>query len=201
MLNRRVTFIGVSLLACAWLTAHLTAPLWAQPKEGADLADEKSDKAKESALDVSYAKAYAKLMEATLARYAEINRAQPGTIRANVMQSLEEDVRDAQERVKHAEGDRVNISAIYVTKAEADLRIAEENLRKSEAARARSANAVSLGEIERLRAALNFSRINVEKAQHLASESPLSNVRYEMEQLREDVQELRLLVSLLRTRN
>ena len=43
--------------------------------------------------------------------------------------------------------------------------------------------------------------MRIDKAKHLASESPLSNVRFELEQLREEVQELRLLVALLRFRN
>ena len=48
---------------------------------------------------------------------------------------------------------------------------------------------------------MDLAKVRVDKARHLASESPLSNVRYELELLREDIQELQLLVALLMTRN
>ena len=63
------------------------------------------------------------------------------------------------------------------------------------------AGAISQGEVDRLIAQRDLAKVKIEKAKHLASESPLSNVRFELEQLREEVQELRLMVVLLRFRN
>ena len=130
-------------------------------------------------------------MEATLARYEDMNRSAPNTIRPSVMQGIQQNVSDARDRVQQAQMGKVIDSAIYVSRAEASLRLTEEILRKAEAARARVAGAVSQREMERLQAELELAKVRVDKARHLASESPLSNVRFELDQLREDLQELR----------
>ena len=115
-----------------------------------------------------------------------------------MIQSLQDSVRKARERVQLAESDDEGDSRIYVSSAEADLRLAEDGLRRAQLANSKSAQAISDGEIGRLKAHAELAKIRVEKARHLASESPLSNVRYELELLREDVNELQLYMSLLR---
>ena len=81
------------------------------------------------------------------------------------------------------------------------MRLAEDVLAKAQAANRRLAGTISQGEVDRLTAQRDLAKVRIDKARHLASESPLSNVRFELEQLREEVQELRLLVALLRFRN
>ena len=201
MWNRRMTLAGVSVLTCCWLAAQVAAPLSAQQDTGPAKSDDNAELSKERDLDIRYAKAYLALLEATLAKQEEMNKNGPKTIRATVIQSIKEGVADARERVQQAQSDNPNNSAAYVLSAEANLRISEEILRKAEAARARFAGAVPQTEIDRLRAKRDLDKINVDKAKHLAAESPLSNLRYEVGQLREDVQELRMNVALLQTRN
>ncbi len=72
---------------------------------------------------------------------------------------------------------------------------------EAQAANARTPGAVTDGEIARLKAQEQLARVRVERAGHLASEPALSTIRYELELLREDVQELQLRVALLRSRN
>ncbi len=74
-------------------------------------------------------------------------------------------------------------------------------LAKAQNANRRVAGAISQGEVDRLIAQRDLAKVKIEKARHLAAESPLSNVQFELEQLREEVQELRLIVALLRFRN
>jgi hypothetical protein len=198
MWNRRWIFVA-ALVACGWLTAQIATPLAAQQKDKASTSDKNADAEKE--LDVRYAKAYLRLMEATLEKYQETNRKLPNTIRPSVMQAIQEGVREARERVQLAEHDDMSDAEIYVSSAEADLRSAEEALRKAEGANLQFSGTISQAEIERLKADIDLAKIKLEKARHLASESPLSNVRYELEQLREDVAELRMFVALLRDRN
>ena len=198
--NRRWAFVA-GLIACGWLAAQVATPLAAQQKADARRSDKASDKDQEHELDVKYAKAYLKLVEATLAKYEDTNRRLPNTIRPSVIQAIQEGVREARERLQLAQSDDVSDSEIYVSGAEAELRAAEESLRKAEAANIQFSGTISQEEIERLKADVELCKIKVEKARHLASESPLSNVRFEIEQLREDVQELRMFVALLRDRN
>lgn len=197
MSRRRLLFVA-SLAACGWLAVHVAAPLFAQPKSDAGAAGQDSAV---SDLDARYAQAYLRLVEATLAKYQEVNRRRPNTIRSGVISALQQNVRDARDRVKLAEGDEKSDADIFVASAEADLKAAEESLRKASAANQQRPGVVGPEEVTRLKADIELAKIRVEKARHLASESPLSNVQFELEQLREDVQELRLIVALLRDRN
>jgi seryl-tRNA(Sec) selenium transferase len=198
MWNQRLIFVA-ALAACGWLTIQFATPLLAQQKDDAPASDSASDAEKQ--LDLRYAKAYLRLMEATLNKYEETNRRQPNTIRRGVIQAIQENVREARDRIKLAESDNASDADIYVSSAEADLRAIQESLRKAEAANLQRPGTVGQPEVERLKADLDLAKVRVDKARHLASESPLSNVRFELEQLREDVQELRLIVALLRDRN
>ncbi len=170
---------------------------------GQQRADADSSKAltptdQENELAVRYAQAYLKLMEATLGKYEEMNQRQRNTIRPTVIQAIQEAVAKARERVQLAQSDDANDSQIYVLRAEAELRLVDESLRQADAVNKRLAGTVSAREVERLKSERDFAKIKVEKARHLATGSPLSNVRFELDQLREDVQDLRLIVALLR---
>ena len=194
---RKLRWILVSgLLICGCFFVQLAAPLWGQQETNAPKTGAAADRERE--LDIRYAEAYLKLMEATLARHEESNRTMPNTVRPTVIQGIQSAVREARERVELARRDEAGDSEIYVSSAEAELRLAEEALRRSQAANAKGARAISDGEVARLRAQVDLAKVRVEKARHLASESPLSNVRYELELLREDVQELQIFVALLR---
>jgi len=198
MRNRRWIIVA-GLAVSGWLAARVAAPIFAQQQDDAAPSDKASSTEKE--LDRRYAKAYLRLMEATLNKYQETNRRQPNTIRRGVIQAIQENVREARERVQLAESDDASHAEIYISSAEADLRAAQESLRKAEAANLQRSRTISEAELDRLKADVDLAMVRADKARHLASESPLSNVRFELEQLREDVQELRLIVALLRDRN
>jgi hypothetical protein len=198
MSTRRLIFVGV-LTLCVGLAAQVAAPLFAQQKDDVQPSDK--DRQTEQELDVQYAKAYLKLVEATLAKYQETNRRSPNTIRRGVITAIEENVRTAGDRVKLAESDDVSDAQIYVSSAEARLRASQESLRKAESVNLQRPGTIGAPEVARLKAEIELGEMRIAKAKHLASESPLSNVRFEIEQLREDVAELRLIVSLLRDRN
>lgn len=192
--------IAGTLLIGVCLLGETASPLRGQKKPD----DSQSTSAAEieaRELDIRYARAYLKLMEATLDKYEEINRRVGNTIRPAVIEGLRESVREANERVQLAQSDDASDAQVYVSSAEADLRLAEEALRKANLANSKSAGAVNAGEVARLAANVELAKVRIERARHLASESPLANVRYEMELLREDVQELQIRVSLLLSRN
>jgi hypothetical protein len=203
MVNRRWIFVA-SLVIGSGFVAQWAAPLSAQQKQAAGEGDKKDDakeKETEKDLDLRYAKAYVRVMEATLNKYRETNRKLPNTIRPSVMQAIEEGLREAQERVKLVDGDVSNDGDIFVAGAQAELREEQESLRKAEAANVQFSGTISAEEIALLKARVELASINFEKSKHLGSESSLSNVRYELEQLREELAELRMYVALLRDRN
>lgn len=201
--NRRGIFVAGLVLGSS-LFLQWAAPLSAQQKPGAGESGTKDDakeKATEKDLDLRYAKAYVRVMEATLAKYQETNRRLPNTIRPTVIQAIQEGLREAQERVKLVDGDASNDGDIFVSGAEAELREEQEALRKAEAANVQFSGTISAEEIALLKARVELATINLQKAKHLGVESDLSNVRFELEQLREEVAELRMYVALLRDRN
>ncbi len=136
------------LLACALFWGQVVSPLWGQQKTEPGRPSAPAEE-QEKALDARYAEAYLAAMEATLARYEKTNRIAPNTIRPTIIQGLQESVRKARERVQFAQSDTIGGSKIYVSSAEADLRLAEEGLRRAKrpipGPRSRSALARSRG--------------------------------------------------------
>ena len=130
MRKRSWIFAAGLLICCGWFS-QIIAPLWGQQKAEPEKPAAGSPEAQEKALDIRYAQAYLGVMEATLARYEESNRVAPNTIRPTVIQGIQDAVRKARERVQLAESDEVGDSQIYVSSAEASLRLAEESLRRA----------------------------------------------------------------------
>jgi len=193
--------IAGGILLCVCFLGETASPLQGQKKADDNQSGTSPAAKEERELDIRYAQAYLKLMEVTLEKYEAINRRVANTIRPRVMQSLRDSVREARERIQLAESDDVGDSQIYVSSAEADLRSAEDSLSAAQAANANSPGSVNEGEVVRLKAVVELAKVRIDRARHLASESPLSNIRFEMEQLREDVHELHLRVLLLISRN
>jgi len=198
---RRWIFVA-GLAVCGLFAAQATSPTSAQQKtDSGAKSDKDSDKESEHDLDVRYAESYLKLVEATLAKYQYTNTKLPNTIRPAVMQAIQEGVREARDRVQLAKSDDASDAEIYVSSAASELRLAQDALRKAENANLQNSGTILQVEIDRLGAEVELAKVRVDKARHLAKESPLANVQYELEQLREDVQELRMFVALLRDRN
>lgn len=53
----------------------------------------------------------------------------------------------------------------------------------------------------RLKAQLELAKVRVDVAGNLKGASPLLQAQFELEQLREQVQQMRIMISLLRDRN
>jgi len=199
MRNRQRWIFAAGLLACGWLAAQVSAPSLAEAQ------NEAKDKPKQNSTeetDIRYAQAYVKLMEAELAKLNFSNRAVPGTIRPAVLEAAQVALREAQDRVRLAKkSDDIPDHEIYVDSAKAELNYAQESLRKAEAANLQVSGTVSDVEMARLKAQLEVAKVRVDVAGNLKGASPLIQAQFELEQLREQVQQLRIMVSLLRDRN
>jgi hypothetical protein len=180
------------LVTCGWMVTQIVRPSLARQETEPGKPESPAASGQDRELNVRYAQAYLRLMQARLAELDERNRRSPNTIRPVAIQLAQQNVEKARERLKAAEGDEVNDFRVHVRQAETELRLTEENLRQAEAVNKRLPNTVTAGEIARLAAHRDLARLRVEKARHLASESELSHIRFELDQLREDIQELQL---------
>jgi hypothetical protein len=201
MCNRHWIFVA-GLLACGCVALQFASRLAAQQNDSAvksdkDSANEKERK-DEHELDLRYAKAYLRLMEATLDRYQDANRIQPNSIPPELMQVIQDCVREAGLRAQLAQKGGITDAEICVSDAEARLSAAQESLRKAEAANGVSPGAVGAPRVEQLKADVELAKVRVQKAHNLAAESPVANLHFELEQLREDVRQLQMYVALLR---
>ena len=101
MWNRKL-IIAVGLGACLCAAIRVAGPVAAQQSDASGKADKNSAKAQETKqqieLDAKYAKAYQRLMDATLENYEEKNRRQPNTIPTSVMHVIRNGARDARDR-------------------------------------------------------------------------------------------------------
>jgi hypothetical protein len=195
------TRLGIRLFVVAigaLLATQLVSLLMARQDVDGGKAPSPASKSEESDLNLRYAQAQLGLMETRLAELEERNRRAANTIRPAAIQLVQEYVAQARQRLESAKSDAANDSQIQVARAEAGLRAAEQDLKRAEAVNKRLANSVGPAEIKRLTAQRDLARVRVEKARHLASESPISNVRFELDQLREHVQDLLLSEAMSR---
>ncbi len=204
MCNRK-SIVVAGLVACACLAIRVAGPVAAQQNDTAAKSDKDSgqqqEKKQQRELDAQYAKAYLRLMDATLEKYEETNRRQPNTIPASVIYVIKNGARDARDRAQMFDQANPSEATIYVACAEAELRGAQESLQRAEKANSGSADNVSAARMKILKANLELAKIRVEKARHLSDESALAGVNFELQQLREEVQQLRMLVALLGERD
>ena len=193
MWNRRWIF-AAALVACGLVTVQVAAPLLAQQKDNAPASADASNAERD--LDVAYAQAYLRLMEATLNKYQETNRKQPNTIRRGVITAIEENVRNARERVTLAEGDNTSDAALYVSSRSRSARCKNRSARPTQPTRsdpAPSANRKSTAS----RRISTWPRCAWKGRDIWPPNRRCRTCDFEIEQLREDVQELRLIVALL----
>jgi hypothetical protein len=200
----RTWLVMAGFVACACLAIRVAGPAAAQQND-IGKSDKDSDQEKEKnqqlELDTQYAKAYLRLMDATLEKYEDTNRRQANTIPASVMYVIRNGARDARDRVQMLDKADASDAGFYVACAEAELRGAQESLHRAEIANSASSGNVSAAQVAILKANLELAKIRLEKARHLSAESPLSSARFELGQLREDVQQLRMLVALVGERD
>jgi hypothetical protein len=186
------------LMVCAWLVTQMASPLRGQPNNDTAKSAASPTASEGKELRIRYAEAHLKLMEARLAEFEAINRRNPNTIRPAAIQLIQEYVAKARERLKATQSDEPNDSRVHVVAAEAELRLVDEKLRRAEEVHRRLPNSVTTEEIARIKAERDLAKIKLETASHMASESPLTILQFEMDALRADVQELRLLETMRR---
>ena len=157
--------------------------------------------AEQQALSVKYAETFLKLSKVSLEKAVDFNRRVPGGFSAAEIDRLQRIVGFAEERldwVKKAGHKQADANIFTATMA---LRSAEQNYQKAMNANTRVPGAVSPLEVERLRLTVDLAQMSMQKAS-LAAEtsSPVDDVQWELDQLREDVMQLRSRVEAITAR-
>lgn len=203
-----------AILLGAFLAAELAlpprVPSWLQAAEGppgagaAPSADKESNEelaADQQKLNEKYAETFLRLSEVNLQKAEDFNARVPGAFSAAEVGRLRSIVSFARDRLNWVKGTNHRQSDANIFMADQALRAAEQNYDKAMSANNRVPGAVSILEMERLRLTVELAKMSREKAELVArTNTPVDDVQWELDQLREDVMQLRSRVEAITAR-
>ena len=188
--QRRIPLRGFCLLVAISVVAGT-----AQGQESKAESDLPA-KQQEESLDVRFARAHLKLARVDLRRAIELNRRYPGTVPIVAIENYRKHVELDEEMLKQAtQATDGHVHSIYLRAAQIATEIAEEDLARKRRAWKLSPTKINELNVERAEAALEVARINRLRTE--SQESSLSSLAYlqwQIEQLRNDLLELRVRV-------
>ncbi len=153
-------------------------------------------------LDVRFAQTYLKLAKVELKKALEANEKSSAAYSAALVERLRQNVKTAEEQLQQARMEsQGDVHKVHLRDAEAAVAIAELRLTQAQAMNERLAGSYDQTELERLRLTVEVARLRLEKARDPARvSSPNAHLKWQLEQLRDEVLELhiRLEKELLR---
>ncbi len=151
-------------------------------------------------VELQYARTYLKLAQLDLERAQGTNRRISGTVTPAIIDQLSSTVSQAEARVKALEK-HPNAAEANLTAIEVSSRLSAQRLKRAEEANRRAPGAFPQAQLDRMRVANELATLRVERSKMLRNASPEVQLAWEVEQLREEMNELRAMVMLLRERN
>jgi hypothetical protein len=164
------------------------------PEPAAPAADKQN-------LDVQYAKTYLQLAQLELQRATNTNRQVPGTFTKPALDALQQFVQVAQQQLAIAENKQLDKKALYLISAEANAKASEAAYARILQINRESPGAIAAMEVERLRLTAQLARLSLDKARNVDVNSPQEYLQWEIDQLREDVFQLRNRVAQISRMN
>ncbi len=153
------------------------------------------------ALNIKYAETFVDLAKVNLQKATDFNRRVPGAFSEAEVDRLRRLVAFGEERLGWTKSAGHKQSDANIFAAEVSLRSAEANHQKAMSANTRVPGAVSNLEIERLRLTADLARMSMQKARLVAeTATPVGRRAVELDQLREDVMQLRSRVEAITAR-
>jgi hypothetical protein len=149
---------------------------------------------------LKYAEASLKLAQIDLQRAEDANERVAGTITPGAMDQLQHRVFEAQARLSALRGES-GAAAASLKVLEAAATIAATRLSQAEAANRRAPGAVPQLQLERLRVGNELAQLRIERTKSLQQAPLEQQLAWEVEQLHQELDELRAQVLLLRQRN
>jgi hypothetical protein len=166
---------------------------------GADNDKPKADS--QPSLDEQYAQVYLDIVKREFDRATHFNKQVESVLPAPLIASLRESVVVAEgwlaEAKARREGKHYNT---YVPWAESLEKVAKDNYQRYLKVKERSPNAVDRGELEDRRLRYELAKLRVARAKALDPNSPIDTMRWQIDQLREEVLQLYNQVVRLTTR-
>lgn len=197
-------FLAAALLAPSRVPTAVQAAEEPSTPAAASADDrERADElaAQQHKLDVKYAETFVRLSEVNLQKAEDFNARVPGAFSAAEVGRLRSIVSYAQDRLKWVKGPNQRQADANIFMADQALRAADQNYEKALSANSRVPGAVSQLETERLRLTVELAKMSREKAELAArTNSPIDDVQWELDQLREDVMQLRSRVEAITSR-
>jgi hypothetical protein len=151
-------------------------------------------------LDVAYAEASLKLLQLDLQKMTELQNRVQGSITASQYDRVDGMVRVAEDNLQMVKSGKVSRGALNVMRAREAVRTAEFVLKKARQVKA-AANAISETQLTRLAVEVEVERLMLARAeQAAATDSPIDDLEWENDQLRDEVQRLRYRFEALTAR-
>jgi hypothetical protein len=151
-------------------------------------------------LEIAYAEVLLKLAKLDLQKMIDLQNRVRGSITATQFDRVEGLARVAEETFRLAKEGKATRSAINLVRAREALRTAEMVWKTAQQVKA-AANAISDIELARLRMMVEVERLSLARAEAAAAtESPLDDLAWENDQLRDDMQRLRYRFEALTAR-
>ncbi len=142
-------------------------------------------------LDVAYAVASLKLLQLDLQKMTDLQNRVRGSITASQFDRVDGMVRVAEDNLRLVKAGQASRGAVNVMRAREGVRTAEFQLKTARQVKA-AANAISETQMARLGAEVEVERLMLARAeQAAATDSPIDDLAWENDQLRDEVQRLR----------
>lgn len=190
-MTARRTSIAAVCLALSVLGVAVATAYDSTVTSGAERQQDAAANQSANDLAVRAAEIELELSKNSLAKINDYNQRIPGAISAPIVERYEMFVKLAEQRLKTARDSAGDHGALIVAWAESNLREAQDNLRRAEAANVQAPGAVASTDLERLQLLVEFQKVAVEQArQVVSSESPIDELHFAVEQLQWQVREL-----------
>ena len=182
----------VVILALAWLVLSRSAI-----SVGDSLHEHATQP--EDSLDVRAAQADLELARLELQKVVEKNRQVPNSFPQILVERLEDYVRLAESQLKQLiDPTAAHGHAVHITEAKLAVERAQRHLDRGLELNRRMARLADATEVARRRAALQVAVLRLERAKQLDPRAPHAHIEWQLEQLRDDLLDLRLEVAKLK---
>ena len=192
----------IALSVPAVILAGLLARPGSQAEEPASASTAQRNSGAGEGLEARYARTSLRRATLQLEQALEENRRMPGLYSDPLIERLRQNVQVAEQQLEHAlRPEKVDRHEVHVRSAEAALRMAESELRHAEELRRRLPRSYTDNDLERFRLSVEIARLRLERARDPETfASPQAHLQWQVEDLRQELLDLRLRLEELSRR-
>ncbi|MBI2826235.1 MAG: hypothetical protein HYX69_16260 [Planctomycetia bacterium] len=152
-------------------------------------------------LELRYATVYLKLAELDLQKLLNLQKRVSGAISSSQIDRVDGLVRVAQDNLRLIDEGKASRSALNLARAKEAVRTAEQVFKTAQQVSRSTTGAISEIDLDRARLTVDLERLSLAKAEAAAaSDSPLDDLQWELDQMRDDMQRLRYRIEAITAR-